>query len=144
MLLTCSRVIALAVMLVGLSTAQAADTTLTLACQGTTTATTAGTEDKPEPISMGIIVNFTKKTVHGFGDPFLGEQPINITGITETAVYFGTSNKLFQTSERSVIGTIDRVTGDLWADFTSTDAKTGKAITSQSYALKCRPTQRMF
>ena len=70
MLLTCSRVIALAVMLVGLSTAQAADTTLTLACQGTTTATTAGTEDKPEPISMGIIVNFTKKTVHGFGELF--------------------------------------------------------------------------
>jgi hypothetical protein len=39
-------------MLVGLSIAQAADSTL--ACQGTAT---AGTEDaKPEPISMGIIV----------------------------------------------------------------------------------------
>jgi hypothetical protein len=66
-------------------TAQAADETLTLACQSTTT---AGTEDKPEPISMGIIVNFTKKTVHGFGDPIFGEQLIKITGMTETAVYF--------------------------------------------------------
>jgi len=66
-------------------TAQAADETLTLACQSTTT---AGTEDKPEPISMGIIVNFTKKTVHGFGDPIFGEQLIKITGLTETAVYF--------------------------------------------------------
>jgi len=35
MLRRCSCVIALAVMLVGLPTAQAADTTLTLACQGT-------------------------------------------------------------------------------------------------------------
>jgi hypothetical protein len=59
-------------MLVGLPTAQAADTTLTLACQGTTT---SGLEDaKPEPISMGIIVNFTKKTVHGFGDPLFGSN----------------------------------------------------------------------
>jgi hypothetical protein len=142
MLRCCSRVIVLAVMLVGLPTAQAADTTLTLACQGTTT---AGTEDaKPEPISMGIIVNFTKKTVHGFGDPFFGEQLIKITGITETAVYLGSSDKFSQTISQSVMGAIDRVTGDVWADFTSTDTKTGKTITSTSYALKCRPTQRMF
>ena len=46
--------IALAVMLVGLSTAQAADTTLTLARQGA-----RKTDAKPEPISMSIIVNFT-------------------------------------------------------------------------------------
>jgi hypothetical protein len=128
--------------MVGGPTAQAADTTLTLACQGTTT---AGTEDaKPEPISMGIIVNFTKNTVHGFGDPFFAEQLITITGITETAVYFGASDKLFQTTSRSVMGAIDRVTGDVWVDDTSRDTKTGKTITSTSYALKCRPTQRMF
>jgi hypothetical protein len=124
-------------------TAQAADTTLTLACQGTMTATTAGTEDKPEPISMGIIVNFTKKTVHGFGDPLFGEQRIKITGVTETAVYFSPDDK-FQNMSQGGMGAIDRVTGDLWADFTATDAKTGKTITSTSYALKCRPTQRMF
>jgi len=58
MLRTCSRIIALTAMVAGLSmTAQAGDQTLTLACQGTTT---AGTEDaKPELVSMGIIVNFT-------------------------------------------------------------------------------------
>jgi hypothetical protein len=46
--------IALAVMLVGLSTAQAADTTLTLACQG-------AKENRCQAgaISMSIIVNFT-------------------------------------------------------------------------------------
>jgi hypothetical protein len=51
---------------------------------------------------MGIIVNFTKKTVHGFGDP------------------------------------------NVWVEATSADSKTGKTVTSNSYALKCRPTQRMF
>jgi hypothetical protein len=143
MLRTCSHAIALIAMITCLSTtAQAADTTLTLACQGTMT---GGTEDaKPEPISMGIIVNFTRKTVHGFGDPIFGEQLINITGITETAVFFSASDKFSQTILQSVIGTIDRVTGDVSADFTSMDTKTGKTIASTSYALKCRPTQRMF
>jgi hypothetical protein len=131
--------IAPAVVLVGLSSAQAVDTTLTLACQGTVT-----TAMKPDPISMGIIVNFTKQTVHGFGDSFFQEQLIKITGITETAVYFGASDKLDQTMQRSVIGTIDRVTGDVDATFTVTDSETGKNVTSTSYALKCKPTQRMF
>jgi hypothetical protein len=123
-------------------TARAADTTLTLACQGT--ATTGMEDAKPEPVSMGIIVNFTKNTVHGFGDPYFGEQLLKITRITETAVHFGASDKLFQTTEQSVIGTIDRVTGDVSADFVAANAKTGKTIMSTSYALKCRPTQRMF
>ena len=39
----------------GLGAAQAADTTLTLACQGTVTETMMEEEKKPEPISMGII-----------------------------------------------------------------------------------------
>jgi hypothetical protein len=137
MLRTWSCVIALVVVPAALAMAQAADTILTLACQGTTT---AGTEDKPEPISMGIIVNFTKKTVHGFGDPIFGEQLINITGVTETAVNLGVDDK----SGRSAMGAIDRVTGDVWVVAHWTDTKTGKTITSTSYALKCRPAQRMF
>jgi hypothetical protein len=76
--------------------------------------------------------------------PIFGEQLITITGITETAVYIGVTDKLFQTTSRSVMGVIDRVTGDVWVDATSTDTKTGKTITSTGYALKCRPTQRMF
>jgi hypothetical protein len=57
-------------------TAQAAEPeTLTLACQGTRIITT-----KPEPISMGIIVNFTKNTVQGFGSP--GLMDVKIAGST--------------------------------------------------------------
>jgi hypothetical protein len=47
--------------------AQAADAMLTLACQGTVT--TGAQPDKPELVSMGIIVNFTNGTVQGFNAP---------------------------------------------------------------------------
>lgn len=60
---------ALTAMVAGLSmTARAAEpATLTLACTGTAT---SETEDaKPEPVSMGIIVNFTAGTVNGFTYP---------------------------------------------------------------------------
>jgi hypothetical protein len=61
MLRVCSRIIALTAVFVGQTMAHAADATLTLACQGTTT---SGVEDaKPERVSMGIIVNFTNRTV---------------------------------------------------------------------------------
>jgi hypothetical protein len=64
-----TRVTVLIAMVIFLSmTAQAADTTLTLACQGTATLTMPGMKnEKADPISMGIIVDFTKNTVHGFG-----------------------------------------------------------------------------
>jgi len=140
MLRRCSC-IAFAVMLVGLSTAQAADTTLTLACQGTTL---GGTEDaKPEPVSMGIIINFTKMTVQGFGDPGLLDYPVKISGINDVTVSFGGSHESGPTLA-SIIGSLDRVTGDLNATSMVTNTKTSKIGASTSYVLKCRPTQRMF
>jgi hypothetical protein len=131
--------IALVVMLV--STAHADDATLTLACQGTTT---FGTEAaKPEPVSMGIIVNFTNRTVHGFGYPgFSGrfDFPVKITGMDAVTVAFHGSS---QTGE-SITGSIDRVTGDVEARIQMSDSKTGDLLSILRYALKCRPTQRMF
>jgi hypothetical protein len=134
----CSRVIALTAMVAGLSmTAQAAEPeTLTLACQGTRTITT-----KPEPISMGIIVNFTKNTVHGFGSP--GLMDVKITGVNEVTVTFGGSQDN-RSSVASIRGIIDRVTGDVDAMSTVRDQQTSMIITSTSYELKCSPTQRKF
>jgi hypothetical protein len=122
-------------------TAQPADATLTLACQGTVT---VGTEEpKPEPVSMGIIVNFTNRTVQGFGNPNFRDYPVNITAWNDVTVAFsGSQDDRF--SKARIIGSIDRVTGDAEATSMVTDAKTGKMIMSTSYALKCRPTQRMF
>ena len=90
MLRHCSSVIALAVMLVGLSTARAADSTLTLACQGTM-ASTSIEDAKPEPVTMGIIFNFTKGTLQGFGT--LINYPVKITGWTDVTVTFYGSDK---------------------------------------------------
>jgi hypothetical protein len=41
-------------------------------------------------------------------------------------------------------GTIYRVTGDVDAEETMTDAKTGKMSGPTTYSLKCLPTQRLF
>jgi hypothetical protein len=139
MLRRCSC-IALAVTLVGLSTAHAADTTLTLACQGTMT--TSMEDAKPDPISMGIIVNFTNRTVQGFGG-LIWDYPVKIAAWNDVTVTFGGSQD-DKFSKASIMGNIDRVTGDVGATSMVTDAKTGKTITSTSYALKCRPAQRMF
>ena len=131
--------------LVGLSAAQAAaePATLTLACQGTGTVTTMP-DAKPEPISMGIIVNFTARTVQGFGDPGSIDFPVKITGINEVNVAFYGSMSQGQLGHWSIRGSIDRVTGDVDATYAVTDEKTHTFITSTSYSLKCRPTQRMF
>ncbi len=70
-------------------TTQAADTTLTLACQGTVKSATEDT--KPEPVSKGIIVNFANRTVQGFGDLNLGDYPVMITAWNDVAVAFSGS-----------------------------------------------------
>jgi hypothetical protein len=124
------------------TTAQPADTTITLACRGTVT---SGVEDaKPDPISMGIIVNFTNRTVQGFGHPGLMDYPVKITGWNDVTVVFGGSAELAKSSRDSIFGSINRVTGDVEASQLATYIKTGKTIGSTNYALKCRPAQRMF
>jgi hypothetical protein len=90
-------------------------------------------DNKPEPISMGIIVNFTNQTVHGLR-PF----PVAIIDMNEVTVSFGGQ---WGTTTR-ISGSIDRVTGDFEATSTTMNAKTGNI--SPQYALKCKPTQRMF
>jgi len=117
-----------------------ADTVLTLACQGTTT---SGSEEKPDKVSMGIIVNFTKRTVQGFGSPGLIDYPVQITAWNDVTVAFSGSH-VFANQNLSIRGTIDRVTGDVEATDLSTDTTTHKIVSSLTYTLKCRPAQRMF
>jgi hypothetical protein len=117
-----------------------ADTTLALACQGTTTA--LGSED-PQRVSMGIIVNFTKRTVQGFGHPDLIDYPVQITAWNDVTVAFRGTHP-FGNQQLSISGSIDRVTGDVEATDMSMDTTTHKTVSSLVYTLKCRPTQRMF
>jgi hypothetical protein len=137
---TCSRIIAHAAMVAGLSmTAQAAaePATMTLACKGTVT-----TSAKPEPISMGVIVNFTNGTVQGFG------FPAKIIDVNEVTITFNdvepAAEGFMRSAEQGTYGTIDRVTGDVYVTNTMKETKTGKAVYSTDFTLKCRPAQRKF
>jgi hypothetical protein len=73
--------------LASLSTAHAAEPTgtLTLACEGTVTDNWQA-DQKPEPISTGITIDFTARTVQGFGSYW--PIPIPIDTLTETNVMF--------------------------------------------------------
>jgi hypothetical protein len=137
MLRSCSCAIALAAMVATLSiTAQAADETLTLACQGTEVSKFEAT-DQPttlELMSFGLIVNLTAQTVEGFP---VWNLPVKVTAANQAAIEFEGSDTSVATLIRRLSGTIDRVTGEAWATFTMGPA----AVT---FSLKCTPTQRKF
>jgi len=114
--------------------AQAQQETLTLACKGTVTLPMFA--EKLRPVSMGIIVNFTDRTVLGFDFP---RYPAKIKAANDAAIEF------YATDDVSIIfGKIDRVTGEVDATVAVRDQKTGKFDTMMTYELQCRPTQRMF
>jgi hypothetical protein len=138
-------------LLAGLSIAQAAEPkgTLTLACQGAVSNSLAP-DSKPEPISMGVIVNFAARRVE-FGHEV--NFPVGITDITETTIsFFGhlpNDPVFFSITD----GVIDRMTGAVEAEIfrrerggTTCDAAGKRKCKSwmASYSLKCKPTQRMF
>jgi hypothetical protein len=136
-----SYTIALVVMLGGLSPAQAEDTVLTLACQGTATNHDYGGatgEGEPEPYSMRIVIDFTAQTVEGF-------RPIRakIRTVTNAIVAFeGSEDGNLIT--HTISGLINLVIGDVQATLAFRDKDTGTVRAGIIYALKCRPTQRMF
>ena len=125
--------------IIALSHAAEPTGTLTLACEGTTT-NTLGPDGKPEPISMGVIVNFTTQTVQGFGSGLL-DYPVEITAANEVIIAFSGANKPSNVGQHNISGAIDLVTGELEA--TSSFWSTTGSV-STSYSLKCKPTQRMF
>jgi len=63
--------------------AQAQPATLTLACKGTMTMEPM----EPQAISMGIILNFTERTVQGFSDPGFINIPVMITAANDVTSF---------------------------------------------------------
>jgi hypothetical protein len=123
--------------LAGLSTAQADEPrrgTLTLACTGTRTDATQ-TDAKPEPVSMGITIDFNTRAVAGFGS-----DGIVITDSTEMILTFGGSGVGDSTS---ISGTLDWVTYAIKATFVGSMKDRGPRGTIR-YSLQCTPTQRTF
>ena len=132
---------AAALLVVTSMTAQAAEPeTLTLACNGTVT-----DDDKPEPVSMGIVVDFANRTVQDFltpGDGLAVYYPVNITGWDDVTVSFRGSGS-DKIGSSSIRGTMDRVTGDVSA-LLLLSSDTNKLISALKYGLKCTPAQRKF
>jgi len=127
-------------MLVGLPTAQAADSILTLACQGT--ASMSGIGDTG-PVSMGLIANLTTRTVHGFREQFTtdgSEVPLKIVEVSEAILVLGGQLVLPGRSIMDLSGFMDRMTGDM----TVTATQRPPVVFTKTYSLKCRPAQRMF
>ena len=90
---------------------------------------------------MGVVVNFTTRTVQGFGSGLL-DYPVEITAVNEVIIAFGGASKPNNVGQHSIIsGAVDLVTGELGA--TSSVWGTTGAV-STSYSLQCKPTQRMF
>jgi hypothetical protein len=119
-----------------IATAQAAEPTetLTLACRGERISWGApNTDPVKEQVSMGIIVNFTARTVNGLGSDWRDAIPIHT--ITETAITFFVERQN-DPVEASIIGAIDRITGDVDAGITASGSS-GKV--SMLYSLKCKP-----
>jgi hypothetical protein len=135
MLCTCPSVIALSAMAAALTTAQSADV-LTLACEGTAKETQGNA--KPQPISMGVIIDFTAGTIVGFAD-----CPVEIEAADGLVVTFSCSYNT-EISVMYLVGRIDRVTGDAEATSMVWRKEMGILVSETIYALKCRPAQRMF
>jgi hypothetical protein len=152
MLPPCSRTIALGAMLAALSIAQAAEPsgTLTLACQGMMMTAKDPTGlltleplsplDKPQPVSLGLLVDFTNKTVKGF--PFFAPE-LKITEVNELYIAFEASWKVVDNTYR-IAGKINRVTGDVEAYSVVYEHYSLGPAGEVRYSLKCKPTQRIF
>jgi hypothetical protein len=122
------------------ATAHAQPAALTLACKGTTM--TPYIDEKPQPISMGIILNFN--TVQGFALPGMFDVPVRITAANDVTVTFEGSAVHLQMSQTTISGSLDRVTGDVYATSIMTNTQTQKIVSATNYELQCRPVQRMF
>jgi hypothetical protein len=121
-------------------TAQATEATLVLACKGTAKIKSGALEYNPDPISMGLIVNFTTRTVQGTArwGPYLFDDQIPITEWNEGTVVFSGYSKFLGTN---INGYMDRVTGDVGMSATATNELPGPSF---DYALKCNPTHRII
>lgn len=127
------------IVLAGLSSAQAAEPEkLMLACQGTVKSGLSN-DDKGEPISKGLVIDFAARTVAGFTSP--GAFSVKILSADEASIVFQGSS---DNGGQLIHGSINRVTGDVEADWTGTIPQTGRVIAVSVYSLRCKPAQRMF
>jgi hypothetical protein len=109
-----------------ISTAHAPERAVVLVCEGKVTQPPGS---KPEPVSIGIVINFTARTVTW--PDASGFFPLAITKLNEETVDFRGSN-----GSRTITGSINRKTGDTDAILTLREDPKTRRI--NHYSLKCR------
>jgi hypothetical protein len=97
---------------------------------------------KPEPVSMGLIIDFTTNTVAGFERvfPSFSAARVKIIVVDSTSIGFSGTDPVGAT----IFGTVDRITGDVEAATEHWNHETNILQWATSYSLKCKLTQRMF
>ena len=134
-----------ALVALSITTLQAAKPTgtVTLACEGTATDKTDLREPaRPEPVSMGLIIDFTTMTVAGFERvfPTFRASQVKIIVVDETNIGFSGTDS----GGGAVFGQVDRITGNVEALTEHWNQETNKLQWATGYSLKCKPTRRMF
>ena len=71
------------------------------------------------------------------------DYPVKITSANDAQIAFQGSDE-FGTFRSSILGSIDRVTGEVHAFVAANDLNTGNLISTITYALQCRSAQRLF
>jgi hypothetical protein len=122
-----------------LSIAQAAEPTgtVTLTCEGTASTSAQSPPAERQPVSVGIILNFADKTIaliEGASRGLGWTYPIKIDKVSELAISFGSAD---EKATEFMWGTVGRVSGDVQLYYQHNSGLT-------YYALKCKPSQRMF
>jgi hypothetical protein len=127
------------------ASAQAAS--LTLGCSGTVTTTQVpknGVANDPEKESIAdfsVIVDFEKRAVSGFWSDMNGlHDQIPITAADANSVTFQGRTK--EVIEKSISGSVDRITGKIDAD--ETWLWRNGDLTRMNWDLHCKPTERLF
>ena len=111
--------------------------TVTLACEGTASASVPSPPTGREPVSVGIVLNFAAKSValiEGASKGLGWRYPIRIDKVSELAVSFGSAD---EKAPEFMWGIVGRVSGDAEVYHKHASGQT-------HYSLKCRPTQRIF
>src|SRR5262245_57057755 len=121
--------------------AYAQQAAITLACKGVVWDTRGG-RDKREPVSLGIVVDFTTRTVQGgYGPP--GMCPATITDADAAQIRFEGGVQDGPVAH-GIDGFIDRVTGDVAVTTSIQNTQLNTPATMTYYQLKCIPTRHMF
>ena len=116
-------------------TAQAVEPAPTMACTGW-----AEGPIQEHPVSMGLVVDVAKRTIHGFREWSKQdgqEAELTITEVKE-AILVLRGQTGGQWKNGSASGFMDRMSGDMTV---TVIYDIGLTVT---YRLKCRPAQRMF